>query len=87
MKLKSLLTNGWSGWIRIGVLLIGLGICFANLKADIHLNRVLFERYEKSSIKLMDKFECKLEQIQGELWACKAALRIGKVISYEDIKS
>ncbi len=60
-KVKELLTNGWSGWIRIGILIVVntfiLGMMFSNLKSDIKLNRVVFENHRDMSDRLVDRYD------------------------------
>ncbi len=66
-SLKNLLTNGWSGWIRVGILLSCFIWYAASFRSEIvtelkHL-RLDFEKHEECSAELVAEFRIEMKSL------------------------
>ena len=74
-KIKSYLTNGYSGWLRILILIVGMTMSYTALKSDVKYLSLNLQKHEECSKELVCEFKKELKDIRTDF-----ANRIEKVI-------
>ena len=76
-SLKTLLTNGWSGWIRITILLLCFAVSTGAFRAEMvtkmeHISEDLKE-YKTASRELAKEFRNSINELRKEVYLNKGA--------------